>query len=95
MKKNVLKKSALREIRSTLSRFLSIFGIVALGVGFFSGVKAASPDMRNTVDNYLDGYRLADMRVVSTYGFDDGDIAAAAAIEGAEVYPSNLSMNSL
>ncbi len=88
MKKNVLKKSALREIRSTLSRFLSIFGIVALGVGFFSGVKAASPDMRNTVDNYLDGYRLADMRVVSTYGFDDGDIAAAAAIEGAEVYPS-------
>ncbi len=88
MRKNVLKKSALREIRSTLSRFLSIFGIVALGVGFFSGVKAASPDMRNTVDDYLDSYRLADMRIVSTYGFDEDDIAAAAAAEGAEVYPS-------
>ncbi|MCR4780033.1 MAG: FtsX-like permease family protein [Ruminiclostridium sp.] len=88
MRKNVLKKSALREIRSTLSRFLSIFGIVALGVGFFSGVKAASPDMRATVDDYLDDYRLADMRIVSTCGFDGGDIAAAQTIDGAEVYPS-------
>ncbi len=86
--KNALRKSAYREIRSTLSRFLSIFGIVAIGVGFFSGVKAAAPDMRNTVDDYLDKNRLADLRLVSTYGFNDDDIAAVAAIEGTEVYPS-------
>ena len=86
--KNALRKSAYREIRSTLSRFLSIFGIVALGVGFFSGVKAAAPDMRNTVDDYLDRNRLADLRLVSTYGFNDDDIAAVAAIGGTEVYPS-------
>lgn len=86
--KNALRKSAFREIRSTLSRFLSIFGIVAIGVGFFSGVKAAAPDMRNTTDDYLDRNKLADMRIVSTYGFNDGDIAAAAAMQGAEVYPS-------
>ena len=86
--KNALRKSAYREIRSTLSRFLSIFGIVAIGVGFFSGVKAAAPDMRNTVDDYLDKNRLADLRLVSTYGFNDNDIAAVRAIEGAEVYPS-------
>jgi len=86
--KNALRKSAYREVRATLSRFLSIFGIVALGVGFFSGVKAAAPDMRNTVDDYLDRNRLADMRIVSTYGFNDGDIEAAKSIEGAEVYPS-------
>lgn len=86
--KKALTKSAFREIRSTLSRFLSIFGIVALGVGFFSGVKAASPDMRATADDHLDGSRLMDLRLVSTYGFDENDIAAVRGIEGAEVYPS-------
>ncbi|MBO6230360.1 MAG: FtsX-like permease family protein [Ruminiclostridium sp.] len=86
--KKALLKSSLREIRSTLSRFLSIFGIVAIGVGFFAGVKTAAPDMRNTVDDYLDGSKLMDMRLVSTYGFDDNDIAALREIGGAEVYPS-------
>ena len=86
--KKALAKSAFREIRSTMSRFLSIFGIVAIGVGFFSGVKAAAPDMRNTVDEYLDGARLMDVRLVSTYGFDDNDIAAVGELDGALVYPS-------
>ncbi len=89
--KKALVKSAFREIRSTMSRFLSIFGIVALGVGFFAGVKAAAPDMRSTVDDYLDSASLADMRVVSTYGFNDDDIAALRGMEGAEVYPSYFS----
>ena len=86
--KKALAKSAFREIRSTLSRFLSIFGIVAIGVGFFAGVKAAAPDMRNTVDDYLDSAKLMDLRLVSTYGFDENDIAAISGLEGSEVYPS-------
>ena len=86
--KKALAKSSFREIRATLSRFLSIFGIVALGVGFFAGVKAAAPDMRNTVDNYIKRADLMDMRIVSTYGFDENDIAAIEKLEGANVYPS-------
>ncbi|MBR5089887.1 MAG: hypothetical protein IK093_10715, partial [Ruminiclostridium sp.] len=86
--KKALAKSTFREIRSTFSRFLSIFGIVAVGVGFFSGVKAAAPDMRRTMDNYFDRIGLMDMRIVSTYGFNDGDIAALREINGAQVYPS-------
>ena len=86
--KNALRKSAFREIRSTLSRFLSIFGIVAIGVGFFSGVKAAAPDMRMTADKYMDDGKLMDLRLVSTYGFDENDIAAIRGLDGAEVFPS-------
>ncbi len=86
--KKALAKSSFREIRATLSRFLSIFGIVALGVGFFAGVKAAAPDMRNTVDDYVKSADLMDMRIVSTYGFDSNDIKAIEKLEGAKVYPS-------
>lgn len=86
--KNALKKSAYREIRGTKSRFFSIFGIVAIGVGFFSGVKAAAPDMRLSADTYYDRTCLMDFRLVSTYGFDENDIAALRDLSGAPVVPS-------
>jgi len=86
--KQALHKSAFREIRSTMSRFLSIFGIVAIGVGFFAGVKAAAPDMRKTLDTYYNEKHLMDLRLVSTYGFDENDINALKEIPGASVYPS-------
>ena len=86
--KQALHKSAFREIRSTLSRFLSIFGIVAIGVGFFSGVRAAAPDMRKTSDSYYTENRLMDLRLVSTYGFDENDLRALKDIPGSAVYPS-------
>ena len=35
--KSALKKDTVREIRHSLGRFLSIFLIVLLGCGFFSG----------------------------------------------------------
>lgn len=86
--KSALLKTSLREIKNTRNRFFSIFGIVALGVGFFSGIKAAPPDMRISADKYYDDTRLMDFRLVSTYGFDENDITAIEAIDGAEVYPS-------
>lgn len=86
--KNALKKSAYREIRETKSRFFSIFGIVAIGVGFFSGVKAAAPDMRLSADTYYDEANLTDLRLVSTYGFDENDLAALKTLSGVSVIPS-------
>ena len=43
---SALWKDTLREIRKSFGRFLSILLIVALGVGFFAGVKASVPDMK-------------------------------------------------
>lgn len=86
--KNALKKSAYREIRGTKSRFFSIFGIVAIGVGFFSGVKAAAPDMRLSADTYYDEASLTDLRLVSTYGFNENDLAALGELPGVSVVPS-------
>ena len=86
--KRALHKSAFREIRSTMNRFLSIFGIVAIGVGFFSGVRAAAPNMRKTSDSYYTENHLMDLRLVSTYGFDENDIRALKDIPGSAVYPS-------
>lgn len=67
-------KDTFRQIRKSFGRFLSIFLIVALGVGFFAGIKATSPDMKITADKYFDDYNLMDIRLISTMGFDEKDI---------------------
>ena len=45
-------KSILRTVRASLSRFVAIFAIVALGVGFLSGLLASPVDMRLSTDTY-------------------------------------------
>lgn len=69
-------KNVLREIKKTKSRFISIMAIVALGVGFFSGIKATTPSMIHTAEKYFEENKLMDIRLMSSYGFDNEDIKA-------------------
>ncbi len=71
-----LTKNIFREIKHSKSRFLSIFAIIALSTGFFSGIKSSSPSMITTSYDYLQKNNLMDIRIVSTAGFDDDDIRA-------------------
>ena len=75
-------KDILRQIKNTPRRFFAILLIVALGAAFFAGVKATSPDMKLTVDRYFDDYRAADIRLLSTMGFDGGDLDAIRGVDG-------------
>ena len=87
--KKALHKDILREIKKTKARVLSIFMMAALGVAFFSGVRAAKPDMLATADAYMDTYHLADIRLINTLGFDEEGIETVRQIEGVgEVEPS-------
>lgn len=83
MKESLLKDS-IRQIKNTFKRFLSIVMIVLLGVGFFAGLKATSPDMKDTVDTYYDKQDVMDIEVISTLGLTDGDIEALKNVEGIE-----------
>ena len=75
-------KMLLRSIRRSLGRYLAILGIVALGVGFFAGLKSSFPAMRRTADDYLRQQHFHDFRLLSTLGFAEGDRAAFEAAEG-------------
>ena len=55
---------------------------MALGVAFFSGVRASEPDMRLTADRYYDESELMDLRIISTLGFAEEDIEALEQISG-------------
>lgn len=75
-------KMLLRSIRRSLGRYLAILGIVALGVGFFAGLKSSYPAMHRTADDYLRRQRFHDFQLLSTLGFTEGDRAAFEREEG-------------
>ncbi len=82
MKHKALIKDTAREIWRTKSRFISIFAIVTLGVGFFAGIKSTCPDMKLTAEEYFRSSHLMDYRLASTYGFDEDDVQNIKNLDG-------------
>ena len=77
-------KDVVRSIRHSLGRFVALAAIVALGTGFYAGLRMAPPDMNLAADAYYDGTALMDVRVVSTLGLTEEDIEALRAVDGVE-----------
>lgn len=80
--KSAFRKDTFREIWKTKNRFLSIFAIIAIGVGFFAGVKATRSDMEKSEDYFYKNNNLMDVRVVSTLGFGEKDLEAFRSLDG-------------
>ena len=75
MKKALLKNS-FKEIKTSYKRFISILLIALLGVGFFAGLRATSPDMVDTIDKYYKEQNVYDIQIMSTLGLTNSDIDA-------------------
>ena len=71
---SAVRKNALREIRGTFGRFFAIMAIIALGVGFFTGVRIVTPAMVNTVKEFLDENQFYDYRLLSSIGWVEEDV---------------------
>ena len=78
-------KTILRSIKLTLPRFLAIFAIIALGVGFFAGLKLSTPSFVYTVNGYANEYAMFDYKLLSTIGFKPEDIDELAKRTGCTV----------
>ena len=78
----MLKKSTFREIKTSLARYLAIFAIVALGVGFFSGLRDCKESMVSTASRYLERTNFYDYQILSSYGADDDSVALAESWDG-------------
>ena len=91
MKKN-LWKTTIREIKSSLGRFLAILAIVALGVGMFAGLKVTQPFVLQAAEGYYEKHSFFDFQLLTSYGLEAEDVAYVAdkpqvkAVEGAFTY---------
>ena len=80
--KNVMHKTTLREIRGSLGRWLAIMAIVALGVGFFCGLKMCKDDFMKTGDDYVLRYNLYNYKLITSLGLEEEDVSIIAGTEG-------------
>ena len=88
-------KNLLREIKRTFTKFLSIFAICALGVAFFAGIRATSPDMKEAGDRLYNTYNLSDISVISTSGLTADNIRDLESIEGIQAVRASLFVDAM
>ena len=95
MKKDRILTSSFRKIKNNFKRFLSLLCMALLGVGFYAGIQAASPDMLNTLDSYLDTQNVYDIEIVSTLGLTENDLEEIRKIEGVDVAQGTYSKDAI
>ena len=71
--KTLIKQSFV-SIKQTFNRFISILVIVLLGVGFFTGIRETSPNMKDSLDAYFKKENVYDISLMSTWGITDDEI---------------------
>jgi len=64
----------MRNIKTSLNRFLSITGIVAIGTSFLAGLTAAAPDMRLNANFYYGEQSIYDINIKGTLGLTEEDL---------------------
>ena len=78
----MLLKTAFREIKTSLGRYLAILAIIALGVGFFAGLRVTRTAMISTANHYLKDLAMFDDRILSTLGWTEEDVDAFRKLDG-------------
>ena len=82
--KNKLLKHIFMKIKDNYKRFLSLLCMALLGVGFYAGIQAASPDMLKTLDNFYDENNVYDLEIVSNLGMTKDDVKELSKIKNIE-----------
>lgn len=70
----MLTKECFVSIKKSIKKFISLLLIVLLGVGFYAGIKATSPDMKDTLDTYYQKTNIYDIELISTLGITEENI---------------------
>lgn len=70
---SIYSRNIRRTIFGSMGRYIAILSIIALGVGFFAGVKNTKASMIETCNEYTNALNMYDYRLVSTYGFTSDD----------------------
>ena len=84
-----------REILHTKRRFLSLFVMSLLAVGFLAGLRMTAPDMQNTVDHYYDRQCFMDVRLLSMLGFTEEDLQALSQVPGVKAAEGSRTFDAL
>ncbi len=96
--KSKIALNTLRSIKKSPGRFIAVMAIIAIGCCFFSGVKVACGDMKDSAWEYYENQQLADIQVKSTLGLTEDDLNEMLSLDEVEKgeigYSADLYVNS-
>ena len=84
MKRNAMRKNLLQSILKSFGRYVAIVAIIALGASMFVGLLMTKSDMVATGQKYMEEQNMFDLRLISTYGWAQEQLAAISALEQVE-----------
>jgi putative ABC transport system permease protein len=93
--KKTFFKNLYRDIKKSISRFLSIVVIITVGTAFYAGVRATSPDMKMSEDNYFTKNNFMDFKLISTLGLTENDAAEIRKLSGVTQVQGSYSMDAV
>lgn len=88
-------KLALRDIKAGFGRWMSIFIITALGMGFMVGLSECQPSMLRSYGEYLEKTALFDWRAISNVGFDENGAEEIASVRGIRACEGAIQLDAL
>lgn len=92
---NLLFKNALMKVKKSYGRFLSLIIIIAVGIGFFAGIRASSPNIIDSVHTYYENNYFMDFKIVSSMGLDDDDVNALKKLKNISTVEPSFSIDLL
>ncbi len=91
--RNAYKKDIWRTIARERKRFFALMLITALGVCMMNGLRASCQDLRFSADRFCDEHNLYDIRIISTLGLTEEDVAALEKLQGVSLAEGAYSEN--
>lgn len=95
MVKGALWKNFFRTVWRSFARFLAILSIIALGAGFFVGLRETKTAMTATAQDFLTESELFDFHILNTYGYEQEDVEAFQKIAGVRLAEGAVSMDAI
>ncbi len=92
-KKSAVRKNLLRTIKGSLTRYIAILGIIALGSAMFVGLVSTKADMVETGSRFMQQQNMFDLRLISTYGWTQEDVDAVSQMAGVSMAEGHISMD--
>ena len=82
MRKNVMAKNLSQSILKSITRYIAIVLIIALGAAIFVGLRSTKGDMVQTGQEYMDAQNMFDLRLLNSYGWTEENVEQIADIDG-------------
>lgn len=82
MKRNAMRKNLTQTIKNSITRYIAIVAIIALGAAIFVGLRTTKFDMVETGQRFMDKQNMFDLRLLNSYGWNAEHVSQIKQIDG-------------